>query len=321
MSLIHPTSVIIACVLAIAIGGCARTISQVDVPPPPPPIFDVATPSIEELAAAINRTDAVRELSTNSARVDVLSMPAVPKLTASMHLRRQKSFRLRASLPIMMGTGLDLGSNDNEFWFEVPEGMSQTLYYANHDQYSAQLDRAILPVDPSWMIQAIGLPRLDTNKVSRDGVVARRDGMLEVRTLEPSPAGTYQRVMLIEPSAGYVTHLFLYAPDMRLVAKSIASKHQYYDTVDVVLPHEVKVELFPASGPPLAMQMEIDRYTVNQLLSGDPQLFVMPTTARRFDLVQLAGGASSMIGNRSAVPPSRPVSQYSAKAELGTKLR
>jgi len=304
-----------------------RAVTTVDIPPPPP-VFQ-NTPGLNDLAAAINRNDAVTELSTNSASVDVLSMPAVPKLSANLHLRRQKQFRMRASIPIMMGTGIDLGSNDQQFWFEVPEGMTQTLYYARHDQYAAQLDRAILPVDPSWMIEAIGLVHLDPSTVLA-GPITRTDGLIEVRTALPTPAGTYQRVLLIEPSAGYVTHLFLYAPDSRLVAKSQASQHRYDADTGSVLPYRVKMELFPAVGPPLAMQIDVTNYTINQLLSGDPQLFVMPTTTgNRIDLNQLSARNFSRLtppilaggdGESPWLSGGGP-SAYAAEAPSGLPLR
>lgn len=319
----------IACLVLLVSGGCARAVS-VATAPPPPPIFD-STPDIAELAAAINRTDAIRELSTNSASLDVLSMTAVPKLTANLHLQRERNFRLKASIPIIMGSGLDLGSNADEFWFEVPEGMTQTLYYANHQQYASQLNRAILPVDPSWMIDAIGLARLDPQTVLT-GPVTRTDGLIEVRNAVQTPAGIYQRVCFIEPQAGYITHLFLYAPDRRLVAKSHATKHQYYESVNSVLPHQVKMELFPASGPALAIQLDVASYTVNQLLSGDPQLFAMPATRNRVDLLQIGGlqmGGVAMAPNAAAGSPwAQPITtsagtptEYTANGPTGPPMR
>lgn len=307
-----------------AMGGCARAVTVASAPPPPP-IFDSA-PDINALAAAINRTDAIRELSTNSASLDVLSMTAVPKLTANMHLQRERNFRLKASIPIIMGSGLDLGSNANEFWFEVPEGITQTLYYANHQQYASQLNRAILPVDPSWMMEALGLARLDPQTVI-SGPVTRTDGLIEVRNAVQTPAGTYQRVCFIEPQAGYITHLFLYAPDRRLVAKSHATKHQYYESVNSVLPHQVKMELFPSSGPALAIQLDVASYSVNQLLSGDPQLFAMPATRNRVDLLQM-GNVAMAPTTAAGSPWAQPITTsagtptaYTANGPTGPPMR
>ena len=68
--------------------------------PPPPPVFQ-AMPELNELTQVMNRTQSITQLSTNSASVEVLSMPDLPRLNATLNLQREKNFRLRASLPIV----------------------------------------------------------------------------------------------------------------------------------------------------------------------------------------------------------------------------
>ena len=268
-------------------GGatCSRQ-PPVNLFPPPPAIFQ-AKPTLEELAATMNRTGAITELSTNSASVEVLSMPDLPRLGATLSLQRDKNFRLRASLPIVFA-GIDMGSNAESFWFEVPEGVSKTLYYANHEQYQRQLSRAILPVDPTWMMDALGLVQLDATSVIA-GPIIRTDGRLELRNSISKSDGVYQRVCILDAKAGFVTDQFLYAPSGDLIAKSHASNHAYYATYQCSIPHRVEIHLTPSVGPPLSMKIEVGSYAVNQLLSGDPNLFAMPTSApQRIDLTTLS---------------------------------
>lgn len=259
--------------------------------PPPPAVFQ-ATPSLEELATIMNRTRGIKQLSTNSASVEVLSMPDLPRLGATLNLERDKNFRLRASLPIIFA-GIDMGSNSDAFWIEVPEGVSKTLYYARHEQYQQQLSRAILPVDPTWMMDALGLVQLDPQTVVA-GPITRTDGRLEVRSTLSMADGVYQRVCIIDPRAGFVTDQFLYSPSGNLIAKSHASNHAYYADYQCSIPHEVEIHLMPAMGPGLSMKIEIGSYAVNQLLSGDPNLFAMPSSApQKIDLTTLSGPSRS----------------------------
>ncbi|TWT83231.1 hypothetical protein CA13_46960 [Planctomycetes bacterium CA13] len=290
-------------------GGatCARHEAPMPFPPPPSVLTDA--PSIAELSAVVNRTGSVQQLSTNTATVEVLTMPSVPRLSATVNLQRERRFRMRASLPIMLGAGMDMGSNDEVFWFEVPEGMSKVLYYADHDQYKQQLNRAVLPVDPTWIMDALGLVQLDPATVVA-GPVLRDDGKLEVRSIMQMPDGIYQKVCFFEKSAGYVTDQFLYAPDNRLIAKSSATNHRYYDEQQCALPHRVEISLTPAVGPPLAMKIDIGSYTVNQLLTDDPTLFVMPQTASQaVDLTTLSANVAP------------PVGAYTAENSIATPLR
>jgi hypothetical protein len=280
------------------------------------------TPSLQEVTSVVNRTQNIHQLSTNSASVEVLSMPNLPRLRATLNLEGERKFRLRASLPIVLGAGLDMGSNDEVFWFEVPEGISKTLYYARHDQYRQQLNRAILPVDPTWIMDALGLVQIDPSSVVA-GPVKREDGKLEIRNTMAMPDGIYQRVCLIEPSAGYITQQYLYAPSGNLVAQSNASNHVYYEQQQCALPHRVELNLAPAVGPPLSMRIEVGAYAVNQLLSGDPQLFAMPASASQaVDLTTLSRGAPLVAPGASAFAPSAstPIN-YSANAATAYPLR
>lgn len=299
-------------------GGatCARRSAPVALPPPP--IVWTETPSLAEITAVVNRTANIQQLSSNSASVDVLTMPTVPKLNATLSLERERRFRMRASLPIVLGAGMDLGSNDEVFWFEVPEGMSKTLYYARHDQYRQQMNRAILPVDPTWVMDALGLVQIDPATVVA-GPVTRSDGKIEIRSTMAMPGGMYQRVCFVEPQAGYVTEQFLYSPNGNLIAHSKASNHVYYGEVQCALPHVVELNLVPAIGPPLSMRIEIGSYVVNQLLSGDPQLFTMPSSASQaVDLTTLSSG-------NAVVPTPAPQAtvpiDYSANVPTAYPLR
>jgi hypothetical protein len=286
---------------------------------PPPEVFN-GMPSLDELAAVVNRTDAITQLSSNSVSVEVPSMSNVPRLSASLAIDRPRNFRMRASVPLLLGSGIDLGSNNERFWFEVPEAMTQTLYYARHDQYQKQSVRSILPVDPSWFVDALGLVHLDASQVV-EGPILRTDGRLEVRSMMPYPDGLYSRVCVIEPTAGYVTDQILYGPSGKLIAGASASNHRYYPEQKCALPHLVHVRLVPENGPPLELKMAIGTYAVNQLLSSDPQLFAMPQTARQqINLAELGGALpsdylsptySSPMTSAPVTPPT-PRSAYAA---------
>ncbi|EMI22303.1 hypothetical protein RMSM_00750 [Rhodopirellula maiorica SM1] len=296
-------------------GGATCARREAPMPYPPPPVAFNETPSLDELAAVMNRTGSIQQLSTNTATVEVLTMPNIPKLSATLSLQRERRFRLRASLPIVLGAGMDMGSNDEVFWFEVPEGvtMSKTLYYAEHAKYRQQLQRAVLPVDPTWVMDALGLVQLDPATVV-NGPVKRDDGKLEIRSVIQMPDGLYQRVYLIEPSAGYVTNQFMYSPDNHLIAQSTATNHRYYAEHQCALPHQVELNLTPAMGQPLSMKITIGSYTVNQLLSGDPQLFTMPQDASQMvDLTTL----SATVAAAAATTPT----EYTADLHMAMPLR
>ena len=289
----HQPIVAVLITATVMLTGGATCNRQVASPfPPPPPIAISATPTIDEIATAINRSQNVREISCNNADIEITSMPSLPRLSATMHARRDRDLRLRAKVPLVLGSGIDIGSNDQQFWFEVPEGLRKVMYHARHDQYAALTHRQVLPVDPTWFIDAIGLPEIDPTTVIA-GPLRRSDGAIEVHTTLPDQSGL--RIAYVDPAAGYVTDQFIYDDRNRLIARSTASQAVYYptgETTGAVLPHRVELAIAPESGPPLTMAIQIGSYSVNQLLSGEPDLFQMPTSTTAVDLASLAPPAS-----------------------------
>jgi len=286
----QPSRIVISLLTLLTVqfaGGatCYRQTVRVD-QMPPPQVFS-GLPTIEELAEVVNRTDSIGQLSSNSVSVEVPTMSNVPRLSATLSVDRPHNFRMRASLPIMLGSGMDMGSNSEAFWFQVPEGMTQTLYFASHEQFRDRPIRSILPVDPTWIGDALGLVHIDIREVV-EGPILRTDGRLEVRTMVPMSDGLHSRVCIIEPTAGYVTDQMLYGPNGRMIAAASGSNHRYYPEQKCALPHLVQLRLLPTEGPPLELKLDIGNYVVNQLISGDPNLFAMPQDAsRKIDLSSL----------------------------------
>ncbi|WP_164103434.1 hypothetical protein [Candidatus Laterigemmans baculatus] len=296
------TLVVLLAVVWVAGGATCHRGQRVSDLNPPPVVFE-STPRIEEVIAAVNLTDAITQMQSTSTTVELLDSPLpVSRLSATLALERPRRFRLRASLPIMLGAGLDVGSNDETFWMQYPDnGVHQTLLFARHDEFQQRMAGSPLPVDPTWLIEALGLVHIDPELVT-EGPVPRGDGALEVRTRVPTASGSYQRVLLIDGAAGFVRGQYLYGPAGELVASASGSEHQYYPEHRVVLPHSVQIQLQPQAGPPMGLQIEIGSYVLNQLLGEDPRLFEIPTGSHQvIDLSRLQPSvAPPPLG---AVPP------------------
>ena len=292
-------------------GGATCANRQTQLPFPQPPQVLSTTPSLAEVTQAVNRVSTIRQLGSNSVSVEVLSMK-VPKLTNStLSIQRDRDFRLKAGLALAMGAGVDLGSNAERFWFEVPEtAMSRTLYFASHERFRQQITRSVLPVDPTWITDALGLAIIDPANVVA-GPVRRPDNKLEIRSTITMPNGVYQQVYFVDPGGGFVTDIFLYAPNGNLIATSNASGHRFYEEHQCVLPHSVVLYLVPNQGPELKLKIDVGDYAVNQLLTGDPNVFKMPNGAqRKVDLTTLSGlgpAAIAPVGYTASQPAPNPI--------------
>ncbi len=259
--------------LLISASG-ATCVRRNNVPDRQLPILFQSTPDIYQVAETLNRSRNIHELHSRAVTVRV---PDVPALSANLVWQRPKNLRIQGGLSRMLGTDFDIGSNDQAFWMSTRHGPSPIMYVARHDLFESQIQHQVLPVAPSWLIEALGVIEIDPNFVTRLPQL-RPDGWLEVITLVPSPSGNYERTLLIDPQRGVSRQVVLRDPTGRLVAYATQSKHQLYDSVQFALPHEVRVQLIPVNSPPLDLQFEVAYYAVNANEGNDPSRFILPDT-------------------------------------------
>lgn len=256
-----------------------------------PPVLFNAPPTIQQLADVLNRSREIRELQSNTVSIRMEGVPALQH--SSLFWQRPKSFRLRAGVTSFTGTDFDLGSNDQVFWMAVRQGVTPDLFYASHEQFDQQLQRQELPVSPLWLVEALGIIELDPYALAENPQM-RADGLVEITTLVPLPAGTFVRTVVVDPKYGTVKQVMLRDPTRKLLASSQMSQHQYYSSVQYSLPHQVQIQLIPTGKPPLNMVIDIGHYMVNSTEGTDPTRYVMPDQRgyNAVDLIQLGRGSS-----------------------------
>ena len=237
--------------------------------PPPPQVFE-QPPTLDQLLTAVNaQSDRVLDVQTDSGR---LTAEGYPGLRANLRLLRPKHLRLQASF--MTNQVLDMGSNAERFWLW---SMGDPVLFARHDQFASTAAVQLLPVEPTWLVDALGLIHFEPTGGHR-GPFQRSDGMIEVHTPIASAAGPRVRVVAIHPQYGYITEVQMRDQAGGLLAIAQADRHRYDEATQVTLPHRVRLELMTSQLPIRAFTFETDAYVINQLQSPDanPNLWVMP---------------------------------------------
>jgi hypothetical protein len=214
-------------------------------------------------------------MQSSSATVALLDS-SFPALEATLAIQRPKGLRLRAKMPLMFGSGLDVGSNDEVFWLRHPNGIHQSLLFARHDEFQRNMLGSPIPVPPPWIIEALGLVHIDPELIT-EGPLERGDGQVEVRTRIPTASGNYQRVLLVDATGGFVRDQYIYEPGGSLVARATGADHRFYSASNVVLPHSVRIYLEPTGAEPIGLSIEVGGYALNQLLGSSVDMFEMPT--------------------------------------------
>ena len=226
------------------------------------PVAFTQAPTLESLIAHVNgNTQRIQSLEAQGASISVQGFPSI---RASISMAPPKSFRLIGETSLT-GQLIDLGSNDQEFWAWSKVGDWPGQLYARHDQFQNTAARQMLPVEPSWISQALGLAYFDPND-QHQGPYPTQDGKLEIRTIVNSPSGQLTMVTVIDPTYGWVTQQHVYDQAGQTLASALASDHRYDPAVASSLPHQVDINLPPAQ---LRMAITIYGYRYNHLTPDD----------------------------------------------------
>jgi len=301
---------LVIAVLCLVAPGCAGlNWWRKPVATPTPATFNQA-PTLEQIISTVNaNSDAVTGLRAQSASI---SADGMPQLKADLVLERPSNFRLRAMLTQITGTELDIGSNADLFWVWVKRGQPPAIYYAQRDQFAASAARRMIPIEPDWLVDAIGLMRFEPGD-QHVGPYDRGENRWEVRSTLSGQYAGMTRVAIIDGRYGWVLAQHMYDQNGRLVASARANRHEYYPAERVSLPGSVSVSLPAAS---LSFQLEVPRYEINSSYGNPSQLWVMPNEPG----VRQINVATQSTPSPTPVVPTNELPRYNAARPILPRL-
>ncbi len=210
----------------------------------------------------------VQSLYTSQASVRIPGAPTA--LRALVAFQRDRRLRLRADTTLT-GPEMDLGSNDELFWFWVKRNQPPALYFCRHDQFASSAARQILPVEPTWLPRALGVVTFEPGGTFQ-GPTPISAGRLEIRTLPATPDGN-TLVTVIDATRAVVLEEHVYDPQGNRLATALLSRHQRDGTTGITLPRHVELHL-PTMH--LEMAIELKDEQINRLLPSQTDLWIKP---------------------------------------------
>lgn len=247
-------------------ASCPQCLRQFTAPPPR--VLPQA-PTLQQVIQVVNdNSSRIHSFSTTRA---TLSGPSLPALRANLAFQRPKRLRLRAETAIT-GPELDLGSNDDLFWFWVKRSRPPAVYYCRHDQFATSPARRVMPLELDWLVEALGIIELDP-ALPHQGPIRLPGGRLEIRTIRETPQGTTTKVTIIDGAQGWVMEQHLYNAQGRLIASAVADGHRRDPLTNLVMPKSVKINCPPAE---FSMRVDLGPVQINRLAGNPAELWTMP---------------------------------------------
>jgi hypothetical protein len=228
-----------------------------------------ASPTLEQVIEVVNRNNSqIQSFATNRAAI---SAAGSPTLRASVAFQRPGRFRLRAETGLT-GAELDTGSNDELFWFWMRRNQPPAVYFCRHAQFAASQARQMLPFEPAWLIEALGVAEFDPG-LPHQGPTFLPNDRLQIDTIRNTPAGPVTKVTIIDGSQGWILEQRLYDARRQLLARSVASGHRRDPLTGLVMPTTVEINCPPAQ---LAMRIDLVNVEINRLSGDAAALWSMP---------------------------------------------
>jgi len=235
-----------------------------NLPPALPP-----SPTLDQIIQVVNANSA--QIRSFSAPQATLSGTGFPSLQATVAYERPRHLRLRAGTGLT-GQELDLGSNDELFWFWSRRNQPPGVYYCRHAQFASSPARQTLLVDPYWLIEALGVTEFDP-ALPHQGPFARSDGRLEIRTVREAPGGATTKITVLDRVHGAVLEQHVLDARNQVVASAAASQHRRDPLTGLVLPTVIDLRI-PAQQ--MAMRLSLGSVQINRPFPNPEQLWAMP---------------------------------------------
>ncbi len=235
---------------------------------PPLPRALPPSPTLDQLIQVVNGNNSrIQCFYTGHA---TLSGQGIPALSTRIAFWRPRFFRLYAS--DLTGGEVDLGSNPDLFWYWVRRAQPPWIYYCRHDQFANSPARHTIPVQPDWLIEALGVSEIDPG-LPHQGPFPLQGDRLELRTIRESPDGPVTKVTIFDAAQGWILEQHILNAQGIPLASAVASQHRRDPLSGLVMPGVVVVNCPTAQ---FSIRIDLGPVEINRLAGNTTELWKMP---------------------------------------------
>ena len=175
------------------IWGCKRDV----VPDNPDVKVTTEKPTAPQLVAWMNQNASlVQSVKSTKVEIDAKQGGESIGLEGQLFCQKPRNFRLRANDPLGK-PAVDIGSNDNEFWFWISAAKDEDgvprVHYCSYQDMAAGKARMPFPFQPDMIVSALGMAEYDPNK--QDYTV--KDDAKTISLVEPTVSAQGQPVQKV----------------------------------------------------------------------------------------------------------------------------
>jgi hypothetical protein len=270
------------------LAGCAGTKwGWVRTPPPDPPAGP--PPTAQALVDYLNdNARRVQSLECRDLNLDARQGLQSVGLMGQLVCQKPRNFRMGAN--VAGSQQVDLGSNDQEFWYWIGKADPPYLFHCSYTDFPRASGRLPFPFQPDWMIEAMGIaeygPAANYQVVDRGKTLELVEQTVSARGDRVRKVTVFNRTQTHGTDPQVLAHVLQDANGKEICGAYI-SEVQQDPATGAVLPRRIRL-VYPAER--MELKLKLDEVAVNRPI--DPQrtarLFTRPnlSNVQSFDLAR-----------------------------------
>lgn len=254
-----------------------------------------STPTAPELVASLNdNAHKVQSVGVRYLDIDCAQGAQSVGLRGWMYCQKPKSFRMTAELA--GNSEVDMGSNDQEFWYWIRRNEPPFLFHCSHEEFAKGRVNLQVPFQPEWIMEALGMAEYDPTKSYQ--VVANKNTieLIEPATLPQGQHVSKVTVFTRSQNGLQVTGHILKDSQNKEICTATIIRSQQDPATGATLPKVVELKW---EAEHLKMKMQMQNATVNGMEGQrNPDIYSRPKNLQDYDL---ARGGPVTLGAPGAV--------------------
>ncbi|MGE3807570.1 MAG: hypothetical protein AB7K24_23140 [Gemmataceae bacterium] len=254
-----------------------------------------AVPTGAELASYLNQNSKrIQSLEVRELNMDASQRLQTIGLQGQMICQKPRNFRLSARMG--GNTMVDLGSNNEEFWYWIAKSEPPYLFHCSYnDLPRVPPERMPFPFQPEWVMETLGLAELDPSKNYQ--VITKPQSFELIEQTRSAQGQPVRKVTVFSraPSSVQVTSHSLQDAQGKEMCAAYVTDVQVDAASGAVIPRMVQL-VWPAEK--IKLKLRLNEIVVNQALAPErtARLFSKPVLkdVRDYDLAQ---GTARPTGN------------------------
>lgn len=196
---------------------------------------DESKEKLEKSIERINsRNKKIKSIIAEGIRIKVNQKTSV-NVFGNLSMEKQKNFRLKI-WHSMTGIEMDIGSNEEIFWFWSKRMTPPALYFAKHENTNKTMLKA--PLNPMWIMQSLGLNSIDLKNKEFKKI---EDNWAIVEKSISSTGDLVKIAILIDVNKDLILGNYLYDKNFKLIASSEIKNYTIDSKTNSLVPKDILI--------------------------------------------------------------------------------